>query len=130
MSGRRATEIGPLLPMKTIHATMNFAGTVIEMTLRASDEFLKDEHTLRQLKNLLETNGRVLNLEFDVTEQAQCENCAKFAELFAQAATCATEAGAVVRSLLRTLNDLEITRQVEAAEKLLAEVQPVNKYLN
>lgn len=116
--------------MKKLKVALNYVGTVIEAELRVPDEVVASAHSLRRFKDLLETNAKVLNTDFDVTEDEHCPNCMKFAELFAQAATCATEAGAVVRSLLRTLNDLEITRQVEAAEKLLAQAQPPNHWVN
>ncbi len=64
------------------------------------------------------------------TEDEQCKNCERWATVFAEAATCATEAGAVVRSLLKTLNSIELTRQVEAAEKLLANAPSRSKYVN
>jgi hypothetical protein len=59
-----------------------------------------------------------------------CPNCERWAELFARAAASATESGALVRSLLKTLNDVEINRQVALAEKMLAEATPLSKYVN
>jgi hypothetical protein len=42
--------------MKTIRAQMIYMGTVIEIVMRVP---AIDPHSLRRLKNLLETNGRV-----------------------------------------------------------------------
>lgn len=59
-----------------------------------------------------------------------CPNCEQWAELFARAAASATESGALVRQLIKRLNDETLCQQAELAERTLANVKPVNHWVN
>ena len=45
---------------KPIRVTLQYGSTVVEVVMRTSSQ---DEHSLRQLKNLLECNGRVVQIK-------------------------------------------------------------------